>query len=95
MTDDTVDAVFDAISAACDPLHERIKALETQVAALKAAPPAPRWLGVWRADNAYVAGDLVTQAGGLWLACRQTSAKPGTADGGWTLIVKSGEGARA
>jgi len=67
-----------------------IAALAARVAKLEAAPPAPRWLGVWRAANEYRPGDLTTHQGGLWLACRPTSARPGTADSGWQLIVKAG-----
>lgn len=68
----------------------RLDEIEARLAKLEAAPPGPRWLGVWRAANEYTVGDLVTQGGGLWLAGRATSAKPGTPDSGWTLIVKAG-----
>lgn len=68
----------------------RLDALEARLAALEHQPPAPRWLGVWRHGNEYSVGDLVTRSGGLWLACRPTSGKPGADDSGWSLIVKSG-----
>ncbi|MCC7179029.1 MAG: hypothetical protein IT177_11625 [Acidobacteria bacterium] len=90
MTESDVDAIVDALEQVTAPLFERIQTLEAHVRALKAAPPAPRWLGVHRAANEYVPGDLVTAQGGLWLACRATSAKPGTPDSGWSLIVKAG-----
>jgi hypothetical protein len=78
-----LDAVADMVEAATAPLHERIKALEQR-------PPAPRYLGVWRSGNEYTPGDLVTDKGSLWLACRPSSARPGTPDSGFTLIVKAG-----
>jgi hypothetical protein len=78
-----LDAIADMVEAATAPLHERIKALEQR-------PPAPRYLGVWRSGNEYVPGDLVTDKGSLWLSCRPSSARPGTADSGFTCIVKAG-----
>jgi hypothetical protein len=71
-------------------VSNRLDDLEARVATLEQRPPAPRYLGVWRSMNEYSIGDLVTHNGGLWLACRPTSAKPGTDDSGFTLIVKAG-----
>jgi|tagenome__1003787_1003787.scaffolds.fasta_scaffold20977551_2 hypothetical protein len=45
--------------------------------------------GVWR-DGQYVQGDAVTYAGALWIAQRQTAARPGEGpEGGWRLAVKA------
>ena len=33
---------------------------------------------------------MVTRKGGLWLAQRDTSARPGDGGDGWTLVVKAG-----
>jgi integrin beta 3 len=45
--------------------------------------------GVWT-DHAYRKGAGVTWAGSFWIAQRDTSAKPDTADSGWRLAVKRG-----
>jgi hypothetical protein len=45
--------------------------------------------GVWR-DRQYVQGDAVTYAGALWIAQRETTARPGEGpDNGWRLAVKA------
>jgi hypothetical protein len=41
MDDRLIDAILESIQAACDPLLERIQALEATVAALTAAPTPP------------------------------------------------------
>lgn len=46
--------------------------------------------GVYKAGDTYDAGDAVTWAGSLWIAQKQTDAKPDTADSGWRLAVKRG-----
>jgi integrin beta 3 len=45
--------------------------------------------GVWR-EQEYCKGSGVTWAGSFWIAQRDTSGKPDTADGGWRLAVKRG-----
>lgn len=54
----------------------------------------PVWLdrGVWRDGGVYNRGDVATYGGSLWIAQRQTKAKPGEAgvDTGWRLAVKAG-----
>lgn len=45
--------------------------------------------GVYRDGNAYKAGDAVTWAGSLWIAQKETSAKP-DAGNDWRLSVKRG-----
>jgi integrin beta 3 len=45
--------------------------------------------GVWT-DREYRKGSGVTWAGSFWIAQRDTSAKPDTADSGWRLAVKRG-----
>lgn len=46
--------------------------------------------GVWSEGKQYVKGDCVTWGGSLWIAQRDTSAKPDTPDSGWRLAVKKG-----
>jgi hypothetical protein len=48
--------------------------------------------GVWR-EGEYKAGDAVTWAGSLWIAQRDTEAKPEGGDD-WRLAVKRGRDAR-
>jgi hypothetical protein len=45
--------------------------------------------GVWK-EGTYQHGDAVTWAGSLWIAQRDTDAKPDVADSGWRLAVKKG-----
>ena len=52
--------------------------------------PVPVDRGVYKAGEAYEHGDAVTWGGSLWIAQRQTDAKPDTPDSGWRLAVKKG-----
>jgi integrin beta 3 len=45
--------------------------------------------GVWK-EATFEKGDCVTWGGSLWIAQRDTSNKPDTADSGWRLAVKRG-----
>lgn len=49
--------------------------------------------GVWQ-ERAYEKGDAVTWGGSLWIAQKDTDAKPDTADSGWRLAVKRGRDGR-
>lgn len=51
--------------------------------------PFPVYRGVWR-EQQYERGDSVTFGGSQFIANRDTSAKPETADCGWQLAVKRG-----
>lgn len=46
--------------------------------------------GVYKAGETYEPGDAVTWGGSLWIAQRQTDAKPDTAESGFRLAVKRG-----
>lgn len=46
--------------------------------------------GVYRAGESYERGDAVSWGGSLWIAQKETDAKPDTADSGWRLAVKRG-----
>lgn len=50
--------------------------------------------GVYQAGTNYVRGDAVTWGGSLWIAQRDTSAKPGNGDDDWRLAVKKGRDGR-
>ena len=52
--------------------------------------PTPIYRGIYREGEEYAVGDAVTWAGSLWIAEKQTSAKPDTVEGGWRLAVKKG-----
>lgn len=45
---------------------------------------------VFKAGETYQAGDAVTWGGSLWIAQRETDAKPDSADSGFRLAVKKG-----
>jgi integrin beta 3 len=51
--------------------------------------PFPVWRGVHKVDEQYVRGDLVTWGGSIWIATRDTKARPET-DDSWKLAVKRG-----
>jgi hypothetical protein len=72
------------VQRATAPLIARLAALEA-----RPAGASLKWAGVWQSKT-YPECSLVTHAGGLWLATRGTSARPGTDTSGWTLIVKKG-----
>lgn len=46
--------------------------------------------GVFKAGETYQQGDAVSWGGSLWIAQKETSAKPDTADSGWRLACKKG-----
>jgi outer membrane murein-binding lipoprotein Lpp len=54
------------------------------------APVGCRWGGTWASDSYARSGELWTCRGALWLALRDTDAKPGSNPDSWRLIVKSG-----
>jgi hypothetical protein len=54
------------------------------------APLGCRWGGTWASDSYARSGELWTCRGALWLALRDTDAKPGSNPDSWRLIVKSG-----
>jgi integrin beta 3 len=51
--------------------------------------PTVIYRGVWHEAD-YAAGDSVTWGGSLWIAEKDTAAKPDTAESGWKLAVKKG-----
>jgi hypothetical protein len=54
------------------------------------AMPVLIYRGVYQPNHAYAAGDTVTWAGSLWHANEDTSAKPDSGGGAWTLAAKRG-----
>jgi hypothetical protein len=87
------DAMCYAIERATKPLMERIDSLERRCVSLETATTSKgvRWHGTHAAARAYPEGALVTRAGSLWLATRDTALTPGAGESGWTLVVKAGD----
>ena len=84
------DAVLDAIDGPMGKPAERIRALEAKIVALEARP-VPKYVGLWKANEAYSEGLLATHQGALWYCNEATaSARPGDGSRAWTLAVKSG-----
>lgn len=52
--------------------------------------PGNDYKGAWTEPRDYLAGDTVTKDGGLFIAVRDTNARPGEANSGWQLAVKRG-----
>jgi hypothetical protein len=71
-------------------LRERITKLEKELAEQKANPPtlADCYSGVWQ-PGLHKRGDAVTWNGSLFIAQRDTEAKPETSDA-WRMAVKRG-----
>lgn len=61
--------------------EKRLKALESR--------PVLSYRGVWKADQDYLAGNLVTHSGSMFHCHKQTREKPGESDA-WQLCVKRG-----
>jgi hypothetical protein len=55
--------------------------------------PTVIYRGVWK-EREFAAGDSVTWGGSLWIAEKDTAAKPDTPDSGWKLAVKKGRDAK-
>lgn len=83
------DALADAIVDALRPLHERVKTLETRLAAVERKPHV-KFCGVHAVAHAYDPGDAVTHSGGLWICKEPTTGTPGDGFAGWQLAVKRG-----
>lgn len=76
-----VSAVLDAVAPVLKSLSERISKLESK--------PSPKWCGPFRQGESYPELSFVVCSGGLWVAERSTSARPGSDNSGWQLCVKS------
>lgn len=56
--------------------------------------PVPLYRDLWMEGKAYEAGDMVTWGGSMWIAMKDTTAKPDlpTAESrAWKLCVKRGK----
>ena len=63
----------------CAQFHERIKALEEEIAALKERPLLEDG-GIWNAEKVYRPGAQVTHEGTIWVCLQLNSrARPGRA----------------
>lgn len=51
--------------------------------------PMPDYKGFWK-DGVFEKGDMVTYAGSLWIAAKETSEKPEYKDSDWSVIAKKG-----
>jgi hypothetical protein len=69
-------------------IGERLRGIDARLDAMQ-ANLADAWVGTHKDGNSYKRGQLVTHSGGLWLALRDTSDRPGTSDA-LKLIVKRG-----
>lgn len=78
------------LDAVAEVLKERLDALSRRIAELEAGGPnlANCFRGTWQ-PGSFERGSIVVWEGSLWLALRDTSAKPGTGDD-FRLIVKRG-----
>ncbi len=73
------------VQAACDPLHERIRALE---AAERREQRSMHYHGVWTAGDTYQPGAVVTDKGTIWYCHQATADRPGSTTC-WQLMAKS------
>lgn len=61
----------------------------TSVKEVKMIVPFPIYRGVFKSDQQYARGDVVTFGGSAWVAQRDTSDKPESGDA-WQLAIKRG-----
>lgn len=59
-----------------------------------ASLPVVLYRGIFREGEAYAEGDAATFGGSLWIALRDTKAKPGDGSPDWRLAVKKGRDGR-
>lgn len=52
--------------------------------------PTVIYRGIYHAGQDYAAGDAITWGGSLWIAEKDTNAKPDTPDCGWKLAARKG-----
>lgn len=81
--------IFRSIDDAVASLRAEIEELKAQALPDGLRAIAPNWQGVYTVGLAYGAGSVVVHASALWIAKDATAAKPGAAESGWTLVVKS------
>ena len=78
----------------CQPVDERtIKLMFTRGEVMHSFElefPVTIYRGVFKAEDAYARGDAVTWGGSLWIAEKETNAKPDSPESGWRLAVKKG-----
>jgi hypothetical protein len=80
--DRTIEVIAEFVGEQLAALHKRIAELE--------ARPELKHAGTWReTGKGFKAGNLVTHSGSMWLAKRNTKARPGQSEH-WLLVVKSG-----
>lgn len=77
-----------AVADVFERFHKRVKALEARIAELESRP-ALKYMGVYRSDKIYLAGNFVTYGGSLWHCNAATSDVPGEGQN-WTLAAKRG-----
>ncbi len=81
-----------AFSEFIDSIEEATRGLASQVRALQQS--ALRYDGTWQQDGReYARGSCVTWDGSLWIARRETTARPGDGSA-WQLAVKHGRDGR-
>jgi hypothetical protein len=79
-----------ANAEALRPFIDRLKALEAEVAELKARPTL-KYMGGFNAAMEYRPGDIVTHAGNMFHCnVANTHERSGTS-GSWTLCVRKGQ----
>jgi hypothetical protein len=85
---------FDLDDFDCQPVDERtIKLMFTRgetVHSYELEFPVTIYRGVFKAGEMYARGDATTWGGSLWIAEKETAAKPDTPESGWRLAVKKG-----
>ena len=77
--------VSEAMERRLAPIREEIKALREGDVVARA------YKGLYDPDTEYARGNLLTEAGSLWLCVHPTKGRPGkSAD--WRLVIKGGPG---
>jgi hypothetical protein len=76
-----IDGCVDFVNRSLAPLRAKVAELE--------ARPVIKFCGPWRSGAAYPKDGLIVYGGSLWIALRDTTARPNASDD-FQLVVKKG-----
>jgi hypothetical protein len=81
-------ALAEVVGKSLGELKLEISDLRRELESVRAE--TPKYRGIWQDGVVYAGGDMVTKAGGLWIAKGPTTETPGNGKTSWQLAVKAG-----
>lgn len=76
-----------------DYVQRQLEPLRAELVEVRKELAAHEYKGTWQADTTYAKHNFTTHGGSLWIATRETRARPGNGPD-WRLAVKKGRDAR-